>query len=84
MNAYIKLSTLEYPRHEGDIALDPAGMADYAQVEWTDRPTFDPAVQRCGEGEPEQIDGIWYMTWRVRNVTEQEIEKANIPFDPFK
>jgi hypothetical protein len=27
MSAYIKLSTGEYPRHIGDIHIDPAGMA---------------------------------------------------------
>ena len=50
MTAYIKLSTNEYPRHAGDIALDPAG--EYAVVQWTDMPEFDRATQRCGEGAP--------------------------------
>lgn len=84
MTTYIKLSTLEYPRHAGDIELDPAGMDDYAHVEWTDRPDFDRAVQRCGEDMPVQIDGVWKMTWVVRNATPQEIEKANKPFDPLE
>ena len=32
MSTYIKLSTLEYPRHIGDIAIDPTSEADYALV----------------------------------------------------
>jgi hypothetical protein len=84
MTTYIKLSTLEYPRHVGDIQLDPAGMNDYARVEWVDRPDFDRATQRCPEGTPVQIDGVWKMTWVVRNATPQEIEKASKPFDPLE
>jgi len=84
MTAYIKLSTLEYPRHDGDIALDSAGMNDYARVEWVDRPIFDIATQRCGEGAPSQIGGVWSMTWVVRDATAEEIAKANTPFDPFE
>jgi hypothetical protein len=84
MTTYIKLSTLEYPRHVGDIQLDPAGMSDYAHVEWTDYPDFDRATQRCRESAPVQIDGVWKMTWVVRDATPQEIEKANTPFDPLK
>lgn len=80
MSAYIKLSTLEYPRHAGDIQADPAGIEDYAHVEWVDQPAFDPKTQRCGEGAPVQVDGQWRMTWIVRNATAQEIERANKPF----
>lgn len=80
MSAYIKLSTLEYPRHIGDIQLDPEGAAAYALVEWTDRPAFDPQTQRCGEGAPVQVDGQWRMTWVVREATAKEIEWSNKPF----
>ena len=83
MTTYIKLSTLEYPRHIGDIQIDPAGMRDYAHVEWVDRPDFDRATQRCPESAPVQINGAWKMTWVVRDATPQEIEKANTPFDPL-
>ena len=81
MTAYIKLSTNEYPRHAGDIALDPAG--DYAAVQWTDMPEFDRATQRCGEGAPVNDDGVWHMTWVVRQATQAEIDEANKPFDPM-
>ena len=81
MTAYIKLSTNEYPRHDGDIALDPTG--EYAAVQWVDAPDFNCATQRCGEGLPEQVNGQWRMTWIVRDATSEEIEIANRPFDPF-
>lgn len=84
MTAYIKLSTLEYPRHIGDIQLDAAGMDDYAHVEWVNQPDYDSATQRCGEGVPVQVDGVWRMTWVVRDATAEEIAKANTLFDPFK
>lgn len=80
MTAYIKLSTLEYPRHVGDIGIDPAGAADYVSVQWVDQPSFDPQTQRCGEGAPVQIDGQWYMTWVVRDATPEEIARANNKF----
>lgn len=84
MTAYIKLSTLEYPRHVGDIALDNAGMADYAAVEWIDPPAIDVATQRAYEGKPAQDGGVWKMTWIVRNATAEEIEQAKNPVDPMK
>lgn len=76
MSAYIKLSTLDYPRHIGDIDIDPAGIIDYAPVTWVDMPTFNPATQRCGEGKPVLIDSVWFMTWIVRDATEQELAQA--------
>jgi hypothetical protein len=79
MSAYIKLSTLAYPRHIGDIEIDPAGMADYAHVEWRDPPEYDRATQRCGETAPVQENGIWHMVWAVRDATQQEIDYANNP-----
>ena len=74
MSAYIKLSTLEYPRHAGDIALDPVGQAGYALVAVTPRPDFDPGLERCIEGKPELVDGAWRTTWIVRAATQEEID----------
>lgn len=76
MTAYIKLSTLEYPRHEGDIAIDPAGAQDYALVQWVEPPEFDRATQRCAETAPIEINGVWTMQWHVRDATPEEIERA--------
>lgn len=82
MTAYINTTTNEYPRHAGDIALDPEGT--YEPVAWVDQPDFDRATQRCYEGAPEKTKGGWRMTWIVRDATPEEIEAANKPFDPFE
>lgn len=79
MNAYIKLSTNEYPRHEGDIAVDPDGASAYAEVIWVDMPEYNSSTQICSEGSPVQVDGQWKMTWQVRDATAQEIEYMNRP-----
>jgi len=77
MTAYIKISTLEYPRHAGDIAIDPT--SEYAAVQWVDKPEYDRINKRCDEGAPEQIDGQWRMTWVVRDATQSEIARADTP-----
>jgi hypothetical protein len=73
MSAYIKLSTLEYPRHIGDIEIDPAGMADYAHVEYVAAPAFDPYTQQITQKPPEQRDGQWFMVWQVAPIPEAEM-----------
>jgi hypothetical protein len=73
MSAYIKLSTLEYPRHIGDIEVDPAGMADYAPVEWVDPPSFNRDTERLYEGAPAQQDGQWRMNWVVSQIPADEM-----------
>jgi hypothetical protein len=82
MTAYIKLSTGEYPRHAGDIALDPD--SEYSSVEWVDPPEIDPTTQRLYEGSPINDNGTWRMTWIVRDATQEEIDAASKPFDPFQ
>jgi hypothetical protein len=77
MSAYIKLSTLEYPRHIGNIELDPLGIEDYAHVEWRDQPEFDRNTHRCSEAAPVQENGVWHMVWAVRFATQQEIDDQN-------
>lgn len=72
MSAYLKLSTGEYPRHIGDIQIDPAGMADYAPVQWVDPPEIDHRRQRLSEGKPTQISGAWKMRWVVSQIPDSE------------
>ena len=86
MSTYIKLSTLEYPRHEGDIRLEHPEIQEsqtgntfpcpstYALVVPTDRPTFDEATQTTQEQAPMQVDGVWTQQWSVRDLTAQELE----------
>ena len=79
-NTYIKISTNEYPRHIGDIEIDPAGIEDYAQVSWCNQPYYNIATQRCYEVTPINIDGVWTMQWVVRDATQEEIDLVNKPF----
>lgn len=97
MSAYIKLATFEYPRYEGDIRLEHPNILEsqtgdtfpcpdtYAPVSWVDQPVYDYTTQRCGEGQPELVDGAWRMTWITRPATQEEIdyrEPANILDQP--
>ena len=79
MSTYIKLSTGEYPRHTGDIQLDPAGMADYAPVVWVEPPVIDTVTQRRFEQPPVLEGGVWKMVWATRDATAEEIEEVNTP-----
>lgn len=72
MSTYIKLSTLEYPRHIGDIEIDPAGMADYALVEWVDQPSFNKDRERCFVGQPIQESGAWKTNWVIQPIPDSE------------
>jgi len=86
MSAYIKLTTLEYPRHEGDIRLDHPEILEsqtgdtfpcpptYALVTPTQRPVFNPSVSKCIEGAPVQAEGAWQMTWVVTPLTQEELD----------
>ena len=79
MTAYINLTTQEYPRHQGDIELNPNDT--YVKVEWVDMPAYDAQTTRCEEGFPVKINSIWCMTWIVRDATPEEINLANKPLD---
>jgi hypothetical protein len=72
MSTYIKLSTSEYPRHIGDIEIDPAGMSDYALVQWVDRPSFDANRQRCEIAAPTLINDEWVTTWTLTQIPDSE------------
>jgi len=86
MSAYIKLSTLEYPRHEGDIRIEHPEISEsqtgdtfpcpstYALVVPTTAPAFDEATQIAQEQAPVQVDGVWTQQWLVRSLTAQELE----------
>ena len=83
---YIKLATGEYPRYEGDIRLEHPGIepaltgpdfpcpADYAEVQRVDPPSFDPDTQAPKMGDPVEIDGVWTMTWTLRDLTQSELD----------
>jgi hypothetical protein len=87
MSSYIKLSTLEYPRHEGDIRLEYPEITEdqtgdsfpcpdtYALVKETTAPEFNFATQVCYETAPVQIDSVWTQQWAVRSMTDEELQR---------
>ena len=72
MSTYIKISTLEYPRHIGDIQRDSAGMADYALVQWTDPPAVSQ-MHRAVQKPPVKVGGQWMVAWEVQVRPLEEI-----------
>ena len=81
MSIYIKLSTNEYPRHQGDVRLEYPDMGEpfvlpetYASVQSTEPPEYDYETHRAEETPPVLINGVWTMQWRVREATQEEIE----------
>jgi len=89
MSAYIKLSTLEYPRYEGDIRLEHPEILEsqsggafpcpetYAPVTWVDAPEYNPETQTAYELAPINADGVWSMVWFMRDLTQEEIDSIN-------
>lgn len=86
MTAYIKLSTLEYPRHEGDIRLEHPEIREdqtwpnfpcpdtYALVEWVEPPAVNRENKEVlHELPPIQENGVWKMAWGVRVLSDAEI-----------
>jgi hypothetical protein len=87
MSAYIKLSTLEYPRHEGDIRLEyPEIIEDqtgatfpcpdtYALITPVQIPEYNYETQCVEELPPIQIEGVWTQQFWVRDMTAEELEE---------
>jgi hypothetical protein len=86
MNAYIKLATFEYPRHEGDIRLEHPEIlesqtgatfpcpATYAVVEYTESPSCNPQTQMAYQIQPQIVAGVWKAAWSIRNLTQDELD----------
>jgi hypothetical protein len=84
MSAFIKIPTLEYPRHEGDIRLEYPEILEtqtgdtfpcpetYAKVIQSSMPVYNYLEQKCLEQFPQNIDGVWTQVWQVFNLTEEE------------
>ena len=85
MSAYIKLSTLEYPRYQGDIRLDHPEIGNdfvcpdtYTPVADTEPPSFDGSTQTIEQVSPVQVDGVWLQTWIIRDLTAEELEAKRL------
>lgn len=86
MTAYIRLSTLEYPRHEGDIRLENPEILEtqtgatfpcpdtYVLVTPIDTPEYNRETQTFEELSPTQIDGVWTQQFLVRDMTAEELD----------
>ena len=87
MSTYLKLSTMEYPRFEGDIRIDYPEItedqtgetfpcpADYVVVEEIPCPTFDSSTQYANLLTPQQINGVWTMVWEIKTLTQDQINE---------
>jgi hypothetical protein len=86
MTAYIKVSTLEYPRHEGDIRLEYPEIAEnqtgdtfpcpdtYMLVRSVQVPECNYEFQTVEELPPTQTDGAWTQQFLLRDLTAEELQ----------
>jgi hypothetical protein len=84
MHTYIQISTKKYPCFEGDIRVDHPEIpenktwpnfpcpTDYAPVEHVDPPIHDRLLHGVYETAPILVGGKWYMTWVVKELTDQQ------------
>lgn len=85
MNAYIKVSTMEYPRFIGDIQRENPNWDESQPLpdDWKTLTYFGQPI--CQEYETcdllfpeEQLDGSWIITWSpARPMTEEEVLNYN-------
>ena len=92
MTSYIKLSTLEYPRHQGDILIEHPEIptdqlgdtfpcpSTYAVVARVAVPECYDHTKTVEQLPPVQIDGVWTQQFLVRDMTEEELQKYAIQF----
>jgi hypothetical protein len=76
MAYYLNTQTLEYPRHDGDLKLLGWIEGNELPENWVNVNFVDPPEvldsQIAYETFPENVDGIWYMTWQIRDKKEEE------------
>ena len=75
--AYLKLSTMEFPRYEGDIRAEYPDILDsqtgetfpcpdtWAPVYETPKPETDLSLNNILHATPVQVDGVWRTAWAV-------------------
>lgn len=88
MTTYIKLSTLEYPLHEGDIRLAHPDIPehlthpnfpcpdDYAEVVAV-LPEHNSETHYVQELAPKQINGIWQAQFAVTAFTQTQLAEMH-------
>jgi len=92
---YIKLSTLEYPRYEGDIRIEHSEITEdqtypnfpipntYALVNVPETPNYNPDTQAIVESVPSQVNGVWSVELSVRDLTTDELAEMKAQKDAF-
>jgi hypothetical protein len=85
MAAYININSLGFPFYEGDIRLlhpeireDQTGDTfpcppEFALVEEAVVPEHNPDTQYLSLTMPFKIDGVWRYSWKVIDLTQDEI-----------
>lgn len=79
MSAYINTMTGQYPLYQGDIRLEHPEIGDtfelpggYAHVTVTQPPVHGPDSYAV-EGAPVEIEGQWFTTWVVHDLTPEQL-----------
>ena len=77
MTLFINLDTMEYPRFDGDVALEPT-------ANWSEVIEVNPPVIADDEISytlaPELKDGSYWQVWAVRKLTKEELK----PIAPYR
>jgi hypothetical protein len=71
MSIFINLDTMEYPRFDGDVALDPN--ANWSQIVEVNPPAI--AIDEMAYTvEPELKDGSYCQVWAIRKLSPDELK----------
>jgi len=89
---YIKLETLEFPRFQGDIRNEHPEIGEefvcpgtYAPVVEGSFPEYDYETQKVIHGDPENVDGVWKVDFKIVPLSETELKvRAEKPKSPFE
>lgn len=71
MSIFINLDTMEYPRFDGDVALNP--FANWSQIIEVPPPLIADDEMPYTLN-PELIGGKYYQVWAIRKLTAEELE----------
>ena len=74
---YINADTLEYPRYEGDVALDP--MANWQLVDEMPMPEVEDILMIAVEVQPILVNERWTQQFTIRPKTIEEIDESQKP-----
>lgn len=87
MATYIRLSNFEYPLFEGDIRNEHPEIKEeqtwpnfpcppeFALVNHVDKPQLNSHLQYAMQGKPEQKNNQWYMTWEIKEITQEKFDE---------